>query len=421
MMQGMEQMWLSAMDAWSYPVLFLTSLLEPIPFIGLLNPGATVAHAGGFLAQQGTLDLSMVILVCFLGLFVGDLIAYWSGRYFGYPVLVKLQRYFSFDPNKVEQTRLFVQDHVGKALTFGRFIFPIRVFGPFIVGASGCPFWRFAPFSLIGLFVWSFAIVLLGYFLGFGYEAIAPFVGEFFLGALITAVIIGWGFWSLQKVDHVFHKFQVYEALTFLVSVLGLGALIESVQSQGFFFVLDRRVHELVSGLRVESFDPVMLAITSLFDRAIIVPVIGGIIVVSLFRRKFYESLVLAATTSFAVIGTYVLKNTLAFSRPTGAEVALHDSVFGFPSGHTVLATVFFLSLAYVLSRRYTVFRLRFLCFLLAGIGFSVVGFSRIYLGVHWLSDVFGGFAFAAFSMSGTLLVLQLGRLVYEGLGKPKA
>jgi undecaprenyl-diphosphatase len=66
---------------------------------------------------------------------------------------------------------------------------------------------------------------------------------------------------------------------------------------------------------------------------------------------------------------------------------------FSFPSGHTLFATAFFGGLAVLLWRRLRGPWARVLV-CLAALGLIVlIGFSRIYLGVHYPSDVFGGFA----------------------------
>jgi undecaprenyl-diphosphatase len=67
-----------------------------------------------------------------------------------------------------------------------------------------------------------------------------------------------------------------------------------------------------------------------------------------------------------------------------------------FPSGHALLSTVFYLSVAVMLTRAFP--RERFKVFVL-GVGILLallVGLTRIYLGAHWATDVFAGWAVGA-------------------------
>lgn len=87
-------------------------------------------------------------------------------------------------------------------------------------------------------------------------------------------------------------------------------------------------------------------------------------------------------------------KRTIQHPRPAGAAQYLHGVSFSFPSGHVVGSVVGFGMLAYVLSR--LVFRghwSRRVLYLLAASMIAMIAWSRIYLGVHFVSDVVGGIA----------------------------
>lgn len=81
------------------------------------------------------------------------------------------------------------------------------------------------------------------------------------------------------------------------------------------------------------------------------------------------------------------------FVRARPLEVAYyHETGFSFPSGHSATAMTLYGLLAYWWIRRLTRPRDRWLVGTGAAILIGLVGFSRIYLGVHFLSDVLGGF-----------------------------
>ena len=110
-------------------------------------------------------------------------------------------------------------------------------------------------------------------------------------------------------------------------------------------------------------------------------------------RAKLLFWLWLGANVGGSIV-EYVLKTTVHRSRPQYAAVYLHGHSYSFPSGHTMASTICYLLLAYLLSSypevRPTTRRITWIvaCGLVASIAFS-----RLYLGVHYPSDVLGGFA----------------------------
>jgi undecaprenyl-diphosphatase len=88
----------------------------------------------------------------------------------------------------------------------------------------------------------------------------------------------------------------------------------------------------------------------------------------------------------------------LIFSRPRPDVVPHNAEVFSasFPSGHAMVSAVVYLTLASVLSRTTDDPRIKLYVLSLAFLMTAAIGFSRVYLGVHWPSDVLGGWALGA-------------------------
>lgn len=110
-------------------------------------------------------------------------------------------------------------------------------------------------------------------------------------------------------------------------------------------------------------------------------------------RKKKYD--VLLALISFSGLGiVFLLKNFIHRERPLNGLV--NESSFSFPSAHALMSVVFYGFIIYLLwpnmkSTKIKTFKIFFGLILVL-----LIGFSRVYLGVHYLSDVLGGYIIGA-------------------------
>jgi undecaprenyl-diphosphatase len=140
-----------------------------------------------------------------------------------------------------------------------------------------------------------------------------------------------------------------------------------------------------------------LTALGSVTDLAIIVLLVAGLFAA---QRRWREAGLLLAAPLSGLILVDIFKNAFGRQRP---PIAMHAVVAGnasFPSGHAMLSAVVYLTLATLLAHFADRRRLRFFA-LTAGLLLSfVIGASRVYLGVHWPTDVMAGWALgAAWSM----------------------
>ncbi|MGI8404037.1 MAG: DedA family protein [Thermomicrobiales bacterium] len=119
----------------------------------------------GFLASQGYLDISLLLLVCFIAAVVGDATGYAIGRNYG-------RRLFEREDSKLFRKEYllraeqFFVKHGGKAVILARFIPIVRTFVPVVSGMGAMEYRRFAIFNVVGALLWAVGVTLAGYFLG---------------------------------------------------------------------------------------------------------------------------------------------------------------------------------------------------------------------------------------------------------------
>ena len=118
--------------------------------------------------------------------------------------------------------------------------------------------------------------------------------------------------------------------------------------------------------------------------------IITILIVAFLYIKKHYrEALFLAITMSACGIAMPLLKNIFSRERPDFYRL-IEISGYSFPSGHTTSATTMYLTLAIVVLSIMNKLN-KYFIFSIAVIGIVIIGSSRIYLGVHYPTDVMAG------------------------------
>lgn len=126
------------------------------------------------------------------------------------------------------------------------------------------------------------------------------------------------------------------------------------------------------------------------------------------FHERRREALVFAATVILAQVSSEVLKAIYDRDRPSLVTHGSHAYSQSFPSGHSVMAAATFFTLATVLASLESKKRTKALIYGLAITFVVSVGISRVYLGVHWPTDVLGGWALGASWALAAWLVLGI-------------
>jgi membrane-associated phospholipid phosphatase len=202
-------------------------------------------------------------------------------------------------------------------------------------------------------------------------------------------------------------------------AVLGLAfvALTLAVTSSAHAFAIDVEIHEWLMAHRTPALTTVALAVTATGASGLVVP---AVLVLSLLagRGSGLERLlpaVLATGVLLLGIGLrLVVSNLVARERPPRADWAGFAHGYAFPSGHTTTSALAAGVLIWVASGRLTGGLLTAVTVVLAAWAVSV-GLTRAYLGVHWPTDVLGGWLLAL-----TWLSLATALLAGRGGGVPQ-
>lgn len=152
---------------------------------------------------------------------------------------------------------------------------------------------------------------------------------------------------------------------------------------------IDSSTTNSLHALASPSLDALMVGVTTL-GSAIVLAAVAGLTIYLLLTRGLRAE---AAFVAVALIGGIVLTGVLKlfFARPRPAlDWTKAPPEYSFPSGHAMQSVVVYLALALVIRRLWGP-RAGLVAAVLAFVLTTAIGVSRIYLGVHWLTDVVGG------------------------------
>lgn len=446
------ELWLRDIFGWLptgplyYSILGLIALLESLALVGIFVPGSVLIVFAGFLAAHGQGELLPVMVVCALGSLLGDLFSYYLGARLGanlrqWPLFVKRRAL-------LYKAQLFFVAHGGKSVFAGRFVGFLRPFIPFVAGSAHMPPLAFGAWALISALLWGIAYPGLGYLFAASWQLVEIWSGRFSLLILVLILLflgntLFWrylvprlGRWAWRRGQGLARHWQAFcgtapmRALqqrwprlwSFVAgrfclqraSGLYLTVGITLSACFAFFFAwvvrdilfksqlirLDQLVYELVGHLRHPGTDAFFLLITCLGDGRVILilTALAGFWLI-LHNRDFSAAILIAGLLGGEAL-VFLLKE--GFDRPRPQPLFAHlalDSA-SFPSAHAFVAVVFYGLLVYLLLGTLKHLQGRFTLVLCGSFLALLIGGSRIYLGVHWLSDVVGGFLLAALWLS---------------------
>ena len=446
--KGIENL-ANALGKWTYALVGFMAFAETGAFIGLIAPGEFTILLGGVIAGQGTINIYILIGLVWACTLSGDSLSFLLGRRLGRKFLVTHGPKFRITPERLAGVDEHFRRRGGATVLVGRFIGFVRPLAPFIAGASGMRYRRFIPYSIVGTGIWGPGLCVIGYVSYRSFSKVSKIVGQATLvfGATV-AVIVGiwyahkrlkdpaerarlaawferqgqrpllrpvafvvrplwrhvlrpvWNF-ALPRLGFIWQRLtpgQLGIEFTTCVAVAGVGlfayiAYLAHIVDNPGPTQADRSIMDLADDTKMNGLVDVVKVFTHLGTLAVVGTLVGVSAVVLGMRRKPVELICLVAGLVLVAIAVNVTKGAVDRPRPPDMLVNAHGS--SFPSAHAAYSTAY-VAMAVIAARVLRGLGSRSVLVLVAIIGAAAIGMSRVYLHVHWWSDVVAGWGLGA-------------------------
>ncbi|WP_108125991.1 VTT domain-containing protein [Saccharospirillum mangrovi] len=408
--------WLQASPWLILAAIFVVAFIESFALVGVIVPGVVFLFSLAALAQSTGIALWWVLLAAALGACLGDL----SSFFIGYRLQHQLDRLAWVQRHRdwLAEGEWFFRRWGWLSVLIGRFVGPLRPVVPLIAGMLNMSPRVFVGLSIGSVIAWAPAYMLPGFIAGelvelMHHRSLAE------RSLIVTVLVATAGLLAFMVLYHHLHPqhpkmLQRWPWLNRLSPRLPFSSVMLAVTAGSALLwlilarplVWDALLNAQVPIWRSGWADSLFVAYTLLGDPRILA-LTGLMFAFWFFLKGFYWlPTQLVVTIALAQWGIFELKSFFSVPRPTWvATLPPGDS---FPSGHAS-AFALYIALAAAIANESRPADKRWQLYLPAGIVMLGMAFSRVWLGVHWLSDVLAGLALALFCAA-------LGRLAYAQL-----
>jgi undecaprenyl-diphosphatase len=424
----------------TYVLVGLLAFAETGAFVGLVFPGETAVIIGGALAGQGENSVVIMLGVVWFCAAAGDSVSFLLGQKLGRGFVLEHGPKVRITHERFAQVEAYFQRHGGKTILIGRFIGLVRALAPFIAGSSGMAYRAFLPYSVLGTGLWAATFTLLGYFISENINEATELASKGLLVfglvvGLVIAVVVAVRYMRVdanrRRLAHRMEGVAVLRPLVVLgrriepqarflyhrVTPGGLGlefTTLMAVLAVSLFVLVglgsivtgdpgptpgDAEAFDVVADLRADWLTDLAKVVTVLgsgWATTVVGAVAAGVLAL---RRHWTELAVLVIALVLLHLSVPVLKEAIDRPRPAGGLVEVSGDAY--PSGHAAYSVIYtWIALTIAVRLRPG---LPYASALIAtGIALTgALGLTRVYLGVHYLSDVSGGWALGVTAFAG--------------------
>ncbi len=160
-----------------------------IPF-----PSEVIIPPAAYLAQQGEMNIFLVILFGIIGSLIGASINYFLARTLGRKIIYclankKLARLFLINENRIKKAEKYFLRYGNVSTFIGRLVPAVRQLISIPAGFSKMNFKSFIFFTFLGSGIWTTILAILGYILGSNQELLTKYYKEISVFFIIIAVV----------------------------------------------------------------------------------------------------------------------------------------------------------------------------------------------------------------------------------------
>lgn len=199
MLSSIANFFFSLFGQLDYPSIIALMTIESsfVPF-----PSEIVIPPAAYLAQQGQLNIYLVVLCGTIGSLLGALINYFLALTLGRAVIYKLAntkfaKLLLINEHKIKKSEEYFLKYDKLATFIGRLVFEIRQLISIPAGLSKMNIWNFILYTTLGSLIWNIILAFLGYFFGANQELFKTYYRELSMGSLI--IFIGIIFFILYR------------------------------------------------------------------------------------------------------------------------------------------------------------------------------------------------------------------------------
>ena len=431
-LEGAIQDLSKGLGAWTYLLVGALAFLETGAFVGLIAPGEFTVMLGGAVAGQGDISLPVILAITWACAFAGDSVSFMLGARLGRDFLVRHGKRFRISEERLRQVEGYFSRYGGRTILIGRFIGLVRALAPFIAGSSKLPYRNFAPFSILGTGLWSAGLILIGYFFAQSLDTVTKIVGK---GLFVFAIVVGLGvglflaYRFLREPENRGKVAAEMEKRRALRPILALGRRLRpqfaflgrrltpgglglefttllAALSVGLFVVIaywsvvsgdpgptpgDQTALNVANDLQASWLTTAAKELTHLGSGWVTWPLAALAAVALAATRRWMEFWVLVSGMVATILLVHGIKVWTDRPRPPDPLVSAAGSAF--PSAHAAYSTLY-VWLSVTLALRLAPGVTKRGLMISAGVLIAlIVGLTRVYLRVHWLSDVTSGWA----------------------------
>lgn len=193
-MQQITELTLKLIDTFGYPGIFIGLVLDSM---GALIPSEVLISGATILAQQGQLNLGVVIVLCTVAQIIGAYFAQLIGRRGGYPLVYKYGKYVLISHRDLKLAHKVFEKYGPIMVLAGRCIPLVRGYIGFVSGVAGMSDRKYMVYSSIGCFAWTLILVGIGLLVANNLEQLEAIFRPFSY-AVILLVLVGI-IWLIQN------------------------------------------------------------------------------------------------------------------------------------------------------------------------------------------------------------------------------